>query len=291
MTGPEYALGGRQSKGDRSMFWDERPGDGTMALRLIPKRLVGQTVRGIRNRLGQTQEQFAESVGASGGEVVANWEEGRSQPDAGTLAKIAAMGLVDVLVFHDDTPADELPQLTPGEANELRGILSRMEALLAEAREIVEAAADRTVVEVLEAASSVRPPTPTALEADGAVTLAAEVTVKPRARKTAGESRSGGSSGSGSSRSRSGGGSTSRSSSSRSGGGSGSSGSKSSSGGSKSGSGRSGSSSGLPSSGSGSSGSFSSGSKSSSGSSSSGSRSSGSRSGGGSSGGSSSSKS
>lgn len=239
-----------------------------MALRLIPKRLVGQTVRGIRNRLGLTQEQFAESVGASGGDVIASWEEGRSQPDTGTLAKIAAMGLVDVLVFHDEVPSDELPQLTPGEASELRAILSRMEALLGEARDIVEAAADRTVVEVLEAASSARLPAPAGLEADGAVTLAAEVTVKPRARAGSPGSKS-------SSRGSSSGGTSSstRSSSSRSGGskttGSGtksSGGSKSSIGGSKSGGGRSGSSSaGSKSSGSSSSRSGSSGSRSGSG--------------------------
>lgn len=260
-----------------------------MALRLIPKRLVGPTVRGIRNRLGQTQEQFAESIGVSSGDVIANWEEGRSQPDTGTLAKIAAMGLVDVLVFHDDVPADELPQLTPGEANELRAILSRMEALLGEAREIVEAAADRTVVEVLEAASSARLPAPTGLEADGAVTLAAEVTVKPRARAGSSGSKSssrgsssGGTSSTRSSSSRSSGSKTTGSGSKSSGGsksssgGSGSGGSKSSSGGSKSSGGRSGSSS-SRSSGS-SSGSSSAGSKS-SGSSSSGSGSSGSRSG------------
>ncbi|HEU4455889.1 MAG TPA: helix-turn-helix transcriptional regulator, partial [Longimicrobium sp.] len=194
-----------------------------MAIRLIPKRLVGQTIRGIRNRLGQTHEQFAEAVGVSDGSVVENWEEGRTQPEAGTLAKIAAMGLVDVLVFHDDTPSGELPQLTPGEASELRGILARMEALLAEARDIVDAAAGRTVVELLEATAG-RAPAPTDLEADGALTLAAEVTVKPRARSAGGSSSSGGSKSGGSkSSSRSGGskssspGGSSRSSSSTSG--------------------------------------------------------------------------
>ena len=188
-----------------------------MAIRLIPKRLVGQTIRGIRNRLGQTHEQFAEAVGVPDGAVVESWEEGRTQPEAGTLAKIAAMGLVDVLVFHDDTPSGELPQLTPGEASELRGILSRMEALLAEARDIVDAAAGRTVVELLEATAG-RAPAATGLEADGALTLAAEVTVKPRARSAGGSSSSGGSkpggSGSGRARSSSSGGSP-RSSSSK----------------------------------------------------------------------------
>lgn len=160
-----------------------------MAIRLIPKRLVGQTIRAVRGRLGQTPAQFAETVGVADGAVVEAWEDGSAQPDAGTLAKIAAMGLVDVLVFHDDTPANELPQLTPGEASELRAILSRMEALLAEARQIAEAAADRTAVELLEAAAG-HAPTPAA-EAE-AVTLAAEVTVKPRARRAAADSSPGG---------------------------------------------------------------------------------------------------
>ena len=38
----------------------------------------------------------------------------------GTLAKIATMGVVDVLVFHEEGVAEDTPQLTPGEANELR---------------------------------------------------------------------------------------------------------------------------------------------------------------------------
>jgi transcriptional regulator with XRE-family HTH domain len=159
-----------------------------MPIRLLPKRLIGQTVRGIRTRLGQTPAEFAESLGVQDPRTVTRWEEGQTQPDYGTLAKIATMGLVDVLVFHDTTPSDEAPQLTPGEATELRTLLARMENLLAEARQIVERASERTVVEVLE--SSVSRPTAPALAAlaDGGG-LRAELNVEVKARRTGAKSR------------------------------------------------------------------------------------------------------
>ena len=99
-------------------------------------------------------DEFADSLGAESAALVGRWERGQAQPDYGTLAKIAAMGLVDVLVFHEQGPMDELPQLAPGEASELRQILTQMEGLLAQARTLVERAENRTAVEVLEAASA-----------------------------------------------------------------------------------------------------------------------------------------
>jgi transcriptional regulator with XRE-family HTH domain len=207
-----------------------------MAIRLLPKRLVGTTIRGIRTRLGQTQDEFAESLGLEDGSTVSKWENGEAQPDYGTLAKIATMGLVDVLVFTEAGPAEDTPQLTPGEANELRRLLGHMETLMREAREIVERAADRTAVEVLEAATG-RAPARGEFEIEPALAVHAEVAVTPRARKSAGggapspggsRSRSGGSSGGG-------GGSSARGSGGGEGGGRGSSsgggGSKSSGGG------------------------------------------------------------
>ena len=52
---------------------------------------------------------FAAAVGVDGGgDEVGRWERGEQQPDAGTLAKIATMGVVDVLVFHDDVASDDV---------------------------------------------------------------------------------------------------------------------------------------------------------------------------------------
>jgi transcriptional regulator with XRE-family HTH domain len=165
-------------------------GDTQMAIRLLPKRLIGQTIRGIRGRLGLTQEAFAEAVGVDGGgDEVGRWERGEQNPDAGTLAKIATMGVVDVLVFHDDALAADVPQLTPGEAGELRGILARMETLLGEAREIVERAADRTAVEALEAAVGAPLPAGTG---ETEVALRAEVALETRPRRSSTAKRSSG---------------------------------------------------------------------------------------------------
>jgi len=123
-----------------------------MQIRLLPRRLMGQTIRGIRNRVGLSQAEFARALGVESGAVVARWEKGQVQPEYSTLAKIATMGVVDVLVFHEST-GEPSPQVTPGEAAELRQILGRMEALISDARAIVERASNRTAVEVLEAAT------------------------------------------------------------------------------------------------------------------------------------------
>jgi transcriptional regulator with XRE-family HTH domain len=150
-----------------------------MQIRLLPRRLIGQTIRGIRNRVGMSQAEFAAALGAESGAVVARWEKGQAQPEYGTLAKIAAMGLVDVLVFHE-TASEPAPQVTPGEAAELREIFARMEALLSDARAIVDRAANRTAVEVLEAATGSAARTPPA-SAD-ALVLDAEVRLETRPR-------------------------------------------------------------------------------------------------------------
>lgn len=128
-----------------------------MAIRLLPKRLIGQTIRSIRARLEQTPDEFARALGVPGGAAtITAWEGGEDQPDYATLAKIATVGVADVLIFHDAAPADEAPQLTPGEAAELSAILARMEGLLGDARRIVARASGRTAVEMLEAATSRR---------------------------------------------------------------------------------------------------------------------------------------
>jgi transcriptional regulator with XRE-family HTH domain len=158
-------------------------------MRLLPKRLIGQTIRGIRNRLGMSQADFASAVGADSGAVVARWERGQAQPDYGTLAKIATMGVVDVLVFHEETSAAEMPQLTPGEATELREILLRMEAMLDDARRIVDRASNRTALDALEAAAGRAPAMATTAEA---LVLDAEVRLetKPRSRTASAGRRS-----------------------------------------------------------------------------------------------------
>ncbi len=160
-----------------------------MPMRLLPKRLIGQTIRGIRNRLGMSQADFAHAVGASSAALVSRWEKGDAQPDYGTLAKIATMGVVDVLVFHDEVSAAETPQLAPGEANELREILFRMEALLDDARQIVDRASSRTALEALEAATA---NVPASTAGADALVLDAEVRLetKPRSRTASASRRS-----------------------------------------------------------------------------------------------------
>jgi transcriptional regulator with XRE-family HTH domain len=149
-----------------------------MQIRLMPRRLMGQTIRGIRNRLGMSQAEFARALGVENGTTVGRWEKGQAQPEYATLAKIATMGLVDVLVFHETT-GEPLPQLTPGEATELREILARMEALLADAKVVVERASNRTAVEILEAATASPATPPPAAEA---LVLDAEVRLETRPR-------------------------------------------------------------------------------------------------------------
>jgi transcriptional regulator with XRE-family HTH domain len=150
-----------------------------MPIRLLPQRLIGQTIRGIRNRLGMSQAEFAQSVGAGNAAQVARWEKGQAQPDYGTLAKIATMGVVDVLVFHDQVVAAETPQITPGEANELREILTRMEALLDDARRLVDRASSRTALDAFEAATASIPASAQGAEA---LVLDAEVRLETRPR-------------------------------------------------------------------------------------------------------------
>ena len=159
-----------------------------MQIRLMPRRLMGQTIRGIRNRLGMSQADFAKALGVESGTTVGRWEKGQAQPEYATLAKIATMGLVDVLVFHETTDAP-LPQLTPGEAGELREILARMEALLADAKVLVERASNRTAVEILEAATGPAAAPPVTADA---LVLDAEVRLETRPRtrsRTASASR------------------------------------------------------------------------------------------------------
>lgn len=131
-----------------------------MNVRLLPRHLIGQTIRGIRGRLRLSQGSLAEQMGVDE-ETVRRWESGEEQPDRNVLTRIATMGLVDVLVFHQQDDTERLP---PGEAAELQGILLRMEALLGEAREVVERAARRPAPEgvpelraSVEVAAEVRP--------------------------------------------------------------------------------------------------------------------------------------
>ena len=160
-----------------------------MQIRLMPRRLMGQTIRGIRNRLGMSQAEFAKALGVESGATVGRWEKGQAQPEYATLAKIATMGLVDVLVFHEPVEGAPLPQLTPGEATELREILSRMETLIADAKALVARAENRPAVEVLVAATGAAATPAPAAEA---LVLDAEVRLetKPRTRsRTASASR------------------------------------------------------------------------------------------------------
>jgi transcriptional regulator with XRE-family HTH domain len=200
-----------------------------MRIKLLPRRIVGQTIRGIRTRLGMSPAEFAKSLGAEDAAEVGKWERGTVQPDYGTLAKIAAMGMVDALVFHEQQPDGPEPQLTPGEATELSEILARMEALLADARRLVNRATERTAVELLEAATA-SPPAQSV--ESSSLLLDAEVRLEatPRARSRTASAgrraastqprartpRTGGSGGGGSTSSGGSSGSTAKSGSSRS---------------------------------------------------------------------------
>jgi transcriptional regulator with XRE-family HTH domain len=156
-------------------------GEGAMQIKLLPRKIIGQTIRGIRTRLGMSPADFAHSLGVADSAEVGRWERGTAQPDYGTLAKIAAMGMVDALVFQDHASDGASPQLTPGEATELEGILVRMEGLLADARALVDRATRRTAVDLLQAASSAAP---AQALSDSTLLLDAEVRLeaKPRSR-------------------------------------------------------------------------------------------------------------
>jgi len=160
-----------------------------MQIRLLPRKIIGQTIRGIRTRLGMSPADFANSLGVADVAEVGRWERGTAQPDYGTLAKIATMGMVDAFIFHDPQGDGASPQLTPGEAGELDIILTRMEGLLNEARALVDRASSRTAVELLDAASG---SPPARALADSTLLLDAEVRVEatPRTRsRTASASR------------------------------------------------------------------------------------------------------
>lgn len=136
-----------------------------MGVRLLPRGVIGQGVRGVRSRLGMSRAEFARALGLDRGgeETVRAWEDGQDQPDYGMLARIATMGIVDAIAFQGGA-ADEplaLPAgapaggVTAGEAAELQQILGQMEALMAQARAIVERAARRTPVESVRAEAEI----------------------------------------------------------------------------------------------------------------------------------------
>ncbi|HET7464516.1 MAG TPA: helix-turn-helix transcriptional regulator [Longimicrobium sp.] len=150
-----------------------------MPIRLLPKQIIGRTIRGVRTRLGMSAADFARSLGVSDASQVGKWERGTAQPDYGTLAKIAAMGAVDLLVFHEPQLDGASPQLTPGEASELNEILARMEALLTDARRLVKRATERTALDLLEATAGTAP---AQIVDTGPLVLEAGVTLEARPR-------------------------------------------------------------------------------------------------------------
>lgn len=158
-----------------------------MNVRLLPRHLIGQTIRGIRGRLRLSQGSLAEQMGVDE-EAVRRWESGEEQPDRNALTRIATMGLVDVLVFHQQEDTERLP---PGEAAELQGILLRMEALLGEAREVVERAARRPAAGVpelrasVEVAAEVRPRRATKSTSAKSTTAAKKTPARKGTRKKA----------------------------------------------------------------------------------------------------------
>lgn len=152
-----------------------------MNLRLLPRHLIGQIIRGIRGRLRLSQASLAEQLGVERGEeTVRRWESGEEQPDRALLTRLATMGLVDVLVFHQQDDTEHLP---PGEAAELQSILLRMEALMVEAREVVERSARRSpgvpaLTAPVEVSAEVRP------RKSARKAPARKSTRAPRAKKT-----------------------------------------------------------------------------------------------------------
>lgn len=118
----------------------------------LPKQLMGHAIRGIRTRLGMSQTAFAAALGMPGSHaLVSSWERGKAQPDYGLLAKIATMGVVDVMASAEAQPA-VVEGMTSREMIELQNLLRRMELLLGQARAIVDRAGERAIEEAEEAA-------------------------------------------------------------------------------------------------------------------------------------------
>lgn len=59
---------------------------------LVPENTLGERLKAERERLGYTQPEFAELVGASKRTQI-GWEQGRSAPDANALAAWSVEGL------------------------------------------------------------------------------------------------------------------------------------------------------------------------------------------------------
>ena len=47
-----------------------------MAVRLLPRQLIGQGIRRIRSRMGLTQAELAASLGVEDADQVGRWERG-----------------------------------------------------------------------------------------------------------------------------------------------------------------------------------------------------------------------
>lgn len=117
----------------------------------LPKQLMGHAIRGIRTRLGMSQTAFAAALGMPGSHaLVSSWERGKAQPDYGLLAKIATMGVVDVMASAEAQPT-VVEGMTSREMIELQNLLRRMELLMGQARAIVERAGQRAIEEAEEA--------------------------------------------------------------------------------------------------------------------------------------------
>lgn len=52
---------------------------------------LGKRIRAARERLHMSQDALSKAIGAGGQSTVAGWERGRTEPDAETLARLAAI--------------------------------------------------------------------------------------------------------------------------------------------------------------------------------------------------------
>jgi transcriptional regulator with XRE-family HTH domain len=84
----------------------------------VPKTTLGERLKEERERLGYTQPDFAALVGASKRSQI-GWEQGRTSPDASSLARWVEIGLDAVYVLSGEKPEDgKVPEKAPSDGVE-----------------------------------------------------------------------------------------------------------------------------------------------------------------------------
>lgn len=100
---------------------------------------LGQKIRDIRLRYGDTQAEFANRLGISSKATVNNWEKGRNKPNKKKLKRISELGniTVDELINSDkNVPANikrgfGLLQNTPRTFNDMKERVNASQVMIA----------------------------------------------------------------------------------------------------------------------------------------------------------------